>query len=69
MYYIDNEQKVLYAKENIPVITRRGSLVTFHGEEGAKLYKQILTVKPTKYDNKKAIKYAKKELRKQGFWV
>lgn len=62
-------QEVLYSKDNKPVIFRNGSLITFHGEEGAKLFNQILTTKPAKYDNKKAKKYAKKELRKQGFWV
>ena len=43
--------------------------VCFLGEEGKAFFEELKNAKPVKYNRKKAIRDAKKALRKQGLFV
>ena len=45
------------------------SLVRLSGEEGKKVFCSILKAESGKFDAKKASRKARKELRKQGFYM
>ncbi|MGN1196512.1 MAG: hypothetical protein ACI4TA_02815 [Acetatifactor sp.] len=53
------------------MITRKNnsSLIVLSGEKGVKLFNEILNSPKTSYNPKQKSKEAKKELRKQGFYV
>ena len=55
----------------ISMISRKNnsSLIVLSGEKGVKLFHEILNSPKTPYNPKQKSKEAKKELRKQGFYV
>lgn len=49
--------------------TSETAILVLEGEQGRRIYERLLNAPKKKYDAKKAIKEARKNLRKQGFRI